>query len=153
VKLRLDRLFVVDGAQIGALYIVHAGAMAPSCFTLEDERREVKVPGETCIPPGTFELELRKHGGMFERYRARWPWNEPGMLELMHVPGFADVLMHCGVSKDHTRGCVLVGRGAFVRGALTESAQAYETIYKRVSATLLQGERCYIDVRDINAAL
>ena len=32
------------------------------CYTLEDERRALKVRGETRVPAGTYKIELRKEG-------------------------------------------------------------------------------------------
>lgn len=144
----LQRLLVIDGAQLGLLRV--AGDKEPLCFVLEDEPREVKIAGETCIPAGRYELKLRTHGGMFERYRVRYPWNAAGMLELRDVPNFTDVLIHCGNHKDDTRGCLLVGHGAFVYGRISESIEAYTELYKRVSKALLSGESCHIEARGIN---
>lgn len=141
----LQRLFVRDGAQIGMLGVDEA----PLCFTLEDEPRAVKVPGQTCIAAGRYELKLRTFGGLYEKYRLRFPWNEPGMLWLQDVPNFTDVMMHCGANKEDTAGCVLVGRGALIFGALTESATAYQVLYNKISAALLNSEQCYLDVRGI----
>ena len=36
------------------------------CFTLEDEYRDLKVRGETCIPDGEYEIKLRTVGGFHE---------------------------------------------------------------------------------------
>ena len=33
------------------------------CYTLEDEQREVKVWGKTCVPDGEYQITLRKTGG------------------------------------------------------------------------------------------
>lgn len=141
----LQRLFVMDGAQIGVLSI----NSVPLCWTLEDEPREVKIPGETCIPPGTYRLRLRRYGRLYERYRARYSWNEPGMLELEDVPGFTDILIHSGANKEHTRGCVLLGLRAAVYGMLSESAEAYSSLYRAVAADILSGASPCIEVRGI----
>lgn len=37
------------------------------CYTLEDERRALKVKGETRIPAGVYSIQLRKEGGFHER--------------------------------------------------------------------------------------
>ena len=143
MNLVLQRLFLVDGAQLGLLS-VDEGAI---CWTLEDEPREEKIPGETCIPAGRYELELRTHGRLFERYSKAYPWHAPGMLELKSVPGFTDVLIHAGNRKEHTRGCVLVGYGAFVYGLLSESFEAYHELYKLVSRALIKKEPTYLEIR------
>ena len=33
------------------------------CYTLEDEARALKVRGETRVPAGVYNIELRKEGG------------------------------------------------------------------------------------------
>lgn len=147
----VQRLFVVDGAQLGHLRF--EGDAEPWCWTLEDEPRELKVAGETCIPPGRYEVRLRKFGGFYDRYRVRYPWNEPGMLWLQDVPNFTDVLIHCGNTKENTRGCLLVGHGAFVYGTLSQSIEAYHELYKRVSKALLESDGVYLEVRKNNESL
>lgn len=147
----VQRIFVVDGAAIG--FLRFEGDREPWCWTLEDEPREQKIAGETCIPAGRYELRLRKFGGLYDRYRVRYPWNEPGMLWLQDVPGFDDVLVHCGNHKNDTRGCLLVGHGAFVYGTLSQSVEAYHELYKRVSAALLKSEGVYLEVKTTNDSL
>lgn len=146
----LQRLFMADGGQIG---IVLENGDDAICFTLEDETREVKVPGETCIPAGRYALKLRTAGALYEKYRLRYPWNEPGMLWLQDVPNFTDVMIHCGNTKVDTAGCVLVGAGAFSQGRISESVAAYERLYKKICPALLNGEQCYLDVRSIQHAV
>lgn len=143
----LQRLFIADGAQIGMLAAADSQRV---CFTLEDEPRVVKIAGETCIPAGRYGLKLRTFGGLYEKYRVRYPWNEPGMLWLQDVPNFTDIMIHCGATKADTAGCILVGGGAFAAGMLSESALAYEPLYKKISNALLNSEQCYLNVRDIN---
>lgn len=150
LRIVIQRLFVVDGAQLGMLRF---GDEPPMCWALEDEPREVKIAGETCIPHGAYALKLRKFGGMYDRYRVRYPWNEPGMLEVQDVPGFTDVLIHCGKHKGDTKGCVLVGLGAFVYGSISQSIEAYQELYKRASSALLRGDDVYLEVRKNNDGL
>lgn len=69
-----------------------------SCKTLEDELREVKVPGDSAIPEGVFELEERDS-----------PSLGSGAIYIKGVPNFSDVYIHSGMNERHTRGCPLVG--------------------------------------------
>ena len=48
----------------GLLYVddLHVG------YTCEDQRQEFKVPEETCIPVGRYQVVLRNEGGMNVRY-------------------------------------------------------------------------------------
>ena len=77
-------------------------------FTLEDRPREVKVPGDTCIPSGCYMLRWRQHGKWAARFRE---WGFTGSLELINVEGFTDVLIHAGNTKRDTAGCLLLGPG------------------------------------------
>lgn len=147
MELYLERLFVRERAYIGVLSFE---GEEPQCFTLEDLPRPVKIAGETCIPPGRYELRLRVFGRLFETYRRRFTWNEPGMLWLQAVPQFTDVLIHCGATDKDTAGCLLLGDRADVhRTSLASSVDAYQRVYMRVSKALLGGERVWINIEEV----
>ena len=38
------------------------------CYTLEDERRALKVKGETRVPAGIYNIGLRTEGGFHSKY-------------------------------------------------------------------------------------
>lgn len=111
------------------------------CHTLEDEHRRVKVWGETCIPAGLYDLIARRHGGFFNTYSARWPWNS-FMIQLANVPNFTDILMHVGNDDDDTAGCVLLGiwRGAdnFIGNSRVTYEKAYRAMKRDVEAGVAQ---------------
>lgn len=74
------------------------------CNTLEPTYRnyakgERKVKGKSCIPAGTYSIELKK-SYKFRDYRAY----------LLDVPMFNGVLIHEGNSPKDTAGCILLGR-------------------------------------------
>ena len=50
------------------------------CYTLEDERRVLKVRGETRVPAGTYNIKLRKEGGFNARYTKKYGGFHRGML-------------------------------------------------------------------------
>ena len=142
------RLFTRGAAQFGVLSFF---GEEPSCFTLEDVPRAVKVAQETCITGGRYELKLRTFGRLYELYRGRYPWNEPGMLWLQAVPQFSDVLIHCGTTDKHTHGCLLLGdRADLERPSLAASTTAYQRVYTRLAHALLKGERCWLEVRSLS---
>lgn len=101
------------------------------CYGLEDEYRTEKVMHETRIPAGTYRVANRRRGGFFDRYRKRWPEWHRGMLQVADVPGFTDILIHCGNNEGHTSGCLLVGvqanESAF---EIYPSRPAYIELYK-----------------------
>lgn len=120
-----------------------------SCFTLEDERRRVKMRAETCIPPGTYRVRVRDDSPKFSKLDDRWDWHD-GMLWLQDVHGFKYVYIHTGNTDDHTEGCILVGDvpvvmpdGEFQVG---RSRSAYERIYKPLRAALKKGEDVHVIV-------
>ena len=145
VELLLQRTRDTDTSTGGILTIdgIH------HCFTCEDEHRDVKVPGKTRIPAGTYKIELRKAGGMSTRYADKFPWHE-GMLHLQDVENFSWVYIHIGNTDKHTAGCILVGYGALWRDScvVTNSTEAYETLYKLVVESLSAGESVYITIKD-----
>ena len=44
----------------GILFDISDGARKFLCYTLEDEGRDKKVQGETCIPEGEYRLGFRR---------------------------------------------------------------------------------------------
>mgnify|MGYP003657163557 CR=1 FL=1 len=69
------------------------------CDTLEDQERETKILGQTAIPCGTYKVILT----MSNRFKKLMPL-------LVNVPNFSGIRIHNGNTKDHTEGCVLVGK-------------------------------------------
>tara|TARA_R100000231_G_scaffold12984_2_gene14503 strand:+ start:2762 stop:3226 length:465 start_codon:yes stop_codon:yes gene_type:complete len=124
------------------------------CYTLEDEEREVKVMGETCIPNGTYKIGLRTEGGFHTRYFKRFPDIHQGMLEVQDVPNFKYVLIHCGNTDEHTAGCLLIGdsqenNALIENGFIGKSSQAYARIYLRIIQKVLEGEEVLIEYKKL----
>lgn len=147
MKLELVRYGLGDESTLGKLYI--DGEFA--CFTLEDERRKVKVPGETCIPEGAYKLTLRTEGGFHQRYAKLYPGVHRGMLWIRNVPGFEYILIHQGNATRDTAGCLLLGARALVgldgEFSVQHSAIAYKHIYPLVADAIEKGEGATITVR------
>lgn len=116
------------------------------CWTLEDEGRVVKVPGETRIPAGRFRIVLRKEGPMHERYAKRFGAMHKGMLWIQDVPGFEFIYIHIGNTDEDTRGCLLVGERYSDAGTLMGSERAYRRLYARIAAALECGEPVWITI-------
>tara|TARA_R110000787_G_scaffold7296_4_gene25033 strand:- start:3263 stop:3790 length:528 start_codon:yes stop_codon:yes gene_type:complete len=127
------------------------------CFTLEDEVREIKVAGETAIPLGKFKISLRTWGGFHERYAgSSWISDlHEGMLQVGDVPGFTDILLHCGNTDKDTAGCLLLGDSAVQNvtefGSVGSSRNAYRRVYPVVLEALKAGEDVTIVYRDADA--
>lgn len=84
------------------------------CFGLEDEYREIKIPGETRIPAGLYQLKLRKHGGSscYRLSASVWPmfWSKstrtpsPNSALSKSGPGPFDIRMVAHMPEYAARG-------------------------------------------------
>lgn len=133
----------------GLLFDTTDGLHEFMCYTLEDEGRQIKVYGETRIPDGVYEIKLRKVGGFHKRYSESFADIHIGMLELIDVPGFKHILIHCGNDDEDTSGCLLVGdtqenNDVKKNGFIGKSVQAYKRIYKQIVDAISSGEKVQI---------
>jgi hypothetical protein len=123
------------------------------CFTLEDEARTVKVYAETRIPAGTYKLQCRTHGGFHTRYLKKYGAWHRGMIQVMNVPGFNDILIHIGNTEKDTAGCLLVGNtctfDAAGNSSISASEIAYKRIYTPIMDAILAGKDVKITYRDL----
>ncbi len=123
-------------------------------YTLEDERRDVKVSGETCVPTGEYELTLRTEGGFHARYQERYGAMHKGMLWVRKVPGFSFILIHTGNSDKHTEGCLLLGDSAIQNvteeGTIGASRTAYRRVYPPIAKVIESGGRVTIEYTDFD---
>ena len=119
------------------------------CYAVEDEYRAVKVMHETRIPAGTYKVGLKTSGGFHSRYFQRFPAIHKGMLHVKDVPGFSDILIHCGNTDDDTSGCLCVGVSRTLGNNLSvsNSTKAYQDLYKKVVDAAKAGtlEITYVD--------
>jgi len=145
--LTLFRFYASDKDTLGLLYVDGVW----KCIILEDEYREVKVPGETRIPAGKYRVVL-EHSPKFsvpERYNHK-------MLTIVGVPHFSGIRIHRGVNEAHTDGCPLVGLGfrfELGRARLYDTHKAYAILYGEVSTRLERGEEAWIEIIDERAGL
>jgi hypothetical protein len=150
MKVLLERFGFGRNSTLGELWI-DSTLMA---FTIEDERRKVKKPGETCIPTGHYKLGLRTEGGMHPKYAKLFPTLHKGMLWLLDVPGFEYVYLHIGNTEADSEGCPLIVTTPVVlpSGEFqgSESKRAYERIYPRI-ANAIQGSGASITIREREA--
>ncbi len=152
MKLKLLRTNSSKNSTNGLLYDITSDPEF-MCYTLEDEPREIKVKHMTCIPAGEYNLALRTQGRLHETYNHRFADIHNGMIELLDVPEFTDILIHCGNTNEDTSGCLLVGdtqenNNTKESGFIGKSTIAYFRIYKAISEALLAGEHCTINITD-----
>jgi len=149
MHLTLYRLSTSAESTVGALYV--NGTFA--AWTLEDTKRIKKVAGQTRIPAGNYQIELRQEGGMHEKYRRRFEGMHRGMLWLQDVPEFEWIYVHTGNKRGHTEGCILVGNSlnnnTLQDGFVGASTSAYRRIYPEISGAIAGGEGASIRVADL----
>ena len=154
MRLELYRYSSQKDSTLGVLFLVNDETNHKDflCFTLEDEKRETKVYGETRIPEGTYKIEYRKEGGYHNKYSKRFPDIHRGMLQLMDVPNFEYILLHCGNTDEHTDGCLLVGnvisQNITKDGFLGQSTDCYKRIYP-IICDILDSQK-HLSIKIIN---
>ncbi len=149
MKLTLTRYSESKESTLGLLHI--DGVF--QCYILEDQYQTKKVFGETRIPNGVYDLKLREYGGHHGRYKEKFPLFHLGMIQIMDVPNFRDILIHIGNKDDDTQGCLLTGNMAnnnrIGDGFLQQSTDAYVAMYKKVAPVLFSGETIKIYIYNI----
>lgn len=119
-------------------------------YSLEDAVRDDKIKDETAIPEGTYSICFReKDTRLTSVYRKKYDWFTYH-LEIQGIPNFRYVYIHEGNHRDHTSGCILVGREA-QRRTISKSAEAYSDVYRYISKALKQGETVTIEITNINS--
>ena len=141
----------------GLLHVIDNNNLQFLNYTLEDEFREVKVKGETCIPNGLYEIKQRKVlSPMTESYRNKYDWFD-WHLELQNVEGFQNIYIHIGNKDEDTDGCILVQDNAnnntVKDGFNGSSLPAFERLYNLIRTELNNGLKVFIRVRHISHLL
>lgn len=156
MQLEVLRFASGEDSTIGALFLLQDVARERHflCFVLEDQAQHEKVMGETRIPPGNYKLFLRIDGERHPRYAKRFPQIHKGVLQLLEVPGFTGIQIHCGNDDLDTKGCLLVGdrveQNVSARGRLENSTAAYLRVYPSIAAALEAGKEVWIRYTDFD---
>ena len=159
LRLLLHRAALKSKYTIGHLYLVSGDKRTYICDTIEDKVRdlnhngkfdngEVKIPSQTAIPYGTYEVTLAIKSPKFSNY-TKYPYARKyngHMPRLIHVPHFEGILIHCGSTQNSSAGCLIVGYNKVV-GRVINSQQAF---YKLMDNYLLPahkaGKRIFITI-------
>lgn len=145
MELIVDRLNSALGATLGNLSASRAGVRVFSCYTVEDEAREVvgrpvsewKVMGRTAIPRGTYDL----HVTLSTRFKCALPL-------LLKVPGFSGIRIHKGNTQEDTEGCILPGMALGGDGkSVLQSEIAFNQLFTHILDALNARERITITIR------
>lgn len=124
---------------------IEAGGL--QILSMEDPPQEKKIPGNTRIPAGRYELKLRKFGRFHEIYKERYPFHR-GMLWLQDVPRFEDVLIHSGNHAGDTRGCILTGSRKVNENWVDDSEKALLALTGYTYCLFDLGYRVFINIKD-----
>ena len=118
MKLVLKRKWFTNTSVVGELRIddLH------ECFTLEDPPREVKIPGVTGIPAGSYDVDIT----FSNRFGKRMPL-------LLNVPGFSGIRIHAGNKAVDSEGCILVG-WTKDKDFIGQSRDAYAQLFLKLDA-------------------
>ena len=135
VRLKLNRIQFTEKSTIGELWVDDDEDRF--CFTLEDMVRSpgVKVPGQTAIPPGQYEVIIN----WSNRFKRPMPL-------LLDVPNFEGVRIHAGNTEADTEGCILVG---FNRSPdfVGNSRAAFDALFAAMSRAVNEKESVTISIR------
>ena len=156
MKLKVLRFSSQEDSTSGLLFNDSDIGLKFLCYTLEDERRAVKVRGETRVPAGKYNLVLRKEGGFHSRYKGKYGAWHRGMLHVTEVPNFEFILIHTGNTDEHTAGCLLVGDSqenniVIKDGFVGKSRNAYKRIYSPIARAIEKGQEVTIEYIDLDS--
>lgn len=134
MKLRVERRFLKPGYTIGRLEV--DGKYF--CDTLEDRvrdlSREKKIPGETAIPAGIYDVVVN----ISPRFKRKLP-------RLLNVPGFEGILIHRGNTPEDTAGCILVGENK-AKGRVINSTPYELRLTEMIERAQSAGETITIEI-------
>lgn len=142
------------GSTQGLLFEKNGDAKTFFCHTLEDEGRKVKVPGETRIWAGFYELRILKvENKWVADHRAKYGTWFKYPIEVTNVRDFTGILIHAGTDQTHTEGCILLDdtMGNNMVDAANQgsrSLQAVKRFYDKVYPLLEKGEKVFIEIKD-----
>ena len=153
MRLELLRIKSSENSTIGVLWEVLEGqALEPItrtqlCYTLENPKQKIKVPGNTRIWAGDYDIKLRTSGGKHDHYLGKFPDIHKGMLEIIGVRDFKYVLIHIGNFPTDTDGCILVGDG-IGSDSIGNSRVTYKWLYSKILKAILSDEGVKLSVKD-----
>lgn len=103
------------------------------------QARKIKVQNKTAIPTGEYTVKMNIVSGTFSQKQYYKKLCNGKVPRLDPVVGFQGILIHCGINENSSAGCVIVGKNTKV-GAVTESTQVFEKLYKRFKEAYERGE-------------
>lgn len=135
MKLRSTRKFFTNKSTVSELFVNDKF----ECFILEDVDRKLetggrKIPGETCIPRGTYQIVVT-HSARFGRL----------LPLLLNVPLFEGIRIHTGNKAANTEGCLLPGT-THTLDWVGNSTEAWANLFDKILACHNRGEEMWITI-------
>ena len=104
------------------------------CYTLEDIVRAEKIPHQTAIPGGSYEV-IVNHSNRFG----------VDMPLLLNVPGFDGIRIHPGNTAADTDGCILVG-AILGANSVGDSRRAFNRLFAKINNNYVMGRQTFINI-------
>lgn len=156
LNLLLVRKALEDTYTIGFLYVNDGGNAVYLCDVLEDKVRDInksgrfegtekKVYGETAIPYGKYEIDMKTVSPAMQNK----PWGKKynGVVpRLKNVPHFSGILIHPGNTTKDTNGCLLVGDNRSAGTVVNSQATYYKLMDKYLIPAREAGRKIYIEI-------
>ena len=104
----------------------------------EEEIKSKKVYGQTAIPYGTYNIDMKTVSPKFKNRSWARPYG--GKLpRLLNVKGFEGVLIHVGNTAEDSLGCLICGENR-VKGKVINSIACFMELMTSLLKAHLKGE-------------
>lgn len=155
MELLLERKYLKTNYTIGNLYV--DGKFF--CNTLEDTVRDInksgkfdngeyKIPGQTAIPYGTYEITLNVVSPKFSKYPFYKEVCGGRLPRLLNVPSFEGILIHCADGYEGhklVQGCIGIGFNK-IKGGLLQGKETFKNLYSKLDIANKQGQKITIKI-------
>lgn len=114
--------------------------------------KSIKVKSETAIPSGRYRVTMKVTSPKFSQKQYYWNFCKGKLPRVLDVPGFDGILFHAGnlttgrATAGMSAGCLLTGLNT-VKGALTQTKEYFEKVYKMMLAADNRGEEIWVTIQ------
>lgn len=113
--------------------------------------KSIKVKSQTAIPSGRYRVTMKVVSPKFSLKKYYMDFCGGRLPRLLNVPGFDGILIHAGnlttgrATAGMSAGCLLTGMNT-VKGALTQTKECFEKVYKLLLDADRRGEQITITI-------
>lgn len=115
--------------------------------------KSLKIKSETAIPTGRYQITMKVVSLKFSLKQYYKSFCSGKLPRLLNVPGFDGILIHAGnlttgrATAGMSAGCLLTGLNT-VKGALTNTKEYFEKVYRMLKQADAKGEKIWITIGD-----